>query len=185
LSWPDSRPEGFEWRCGDTLVRVHDWYRVPTFLSIPEKLARATRVLLPREGEKAGDWENGAPPALALTFLSASAIPLALPPTIARGFGWPALGLGVEGVNARFVRWLLQHLAGAAPGDAASAMPRDAAGAGSTATLVAPVPVPPAPARRVRGWVLCDYFADPRGAIVPLLLELNMHGRVAGEEGWP
>ena len=25
-TWPDSRKEGFEWTCKDTVVRTHDWY---------------------------------------------------------------------------------------------------------------------------------------------------------------
>ena len=36
-TWPDSRKEGFSWQCGETLFRIQDWYRVPTFLQIPEK----------------------------------------------------------------------------------------------------------------------------------------------------
>lgn len=35
--WPDSRKEGFTWDCADTKVRIQDWYRVKTFLSIPDK----------------------------------------------------------------------------------------------------------------------------------------------------
>jgi 1-phosphatidylinositol phosphodiesterase len=36
-TWPDSRPEGFTWDCAGTEVRTQDWYRVKTFLQIPEK----------------------------------------------------------------------------------------------------------------------------------------------------
>ena len=35
--WPDSRVEGFEWDCAGTTVRTQDWYRVPSFIQIPEK----------------------------------------------------------------------------------------------------------------------------------------------------
>jgi 1-phosphatidylinositol phosphodiesterase len=188
-TWPDSRPEGFTWTCAGTLVRVHDWYRVPTFLSIPEKLRRATRVLCPdafdprivsvdeacelppvtaptRKGYSPlymfappvpVSGKSNQPP-LAITFLSASAIPFALPPTIARGFGWPSIGMGVEGVNARFTRWCLRKLAGVDE-DHRRYDPR------------------------IRGWVLVDYFAEPSD-MVGLLIELNWRGRVAGEEGW-
>jgi 1-phosphatidylinositol phosphodiesterase len=27
--WPDSRRDGFEWQCKNTLVRTHDWYNIP------------------------------------------------------------------------------------------------------------------------------------------------------------
>lgn len=36
-TWPDSRRQGFEWDCEGTRFRIQDWYRVPTFLEIPEK----------------------------------------------------------------------------------------------------------------------------------------------------
>jgi 1-phosphatidylinositol phosphodiesterase len=175
-AWPDSAPEGFAWRCAGTPVRVHDWYRVPTFLSIPEKLRRATRVLCPdawadadEDVRPAAAWRrHGYAPlytaelpaprtdALGIAFLSASAIPFALPPTIARGFGWPRFGLGVEGVNARFTRWCLRKLAGAEEGRCDP---------------------------RIRGWVLMDFVAEPSD-MVGIMIELNWRGRVVGEEGW-
>jgi 1-phosphatidylinositol phosphodiesterase len=173
-AWPDSAPEGFAWRCAGTPVRVHDWYRVPTFLSIPEKLRRATRVLCPdawadEDVRPAAAWRrHGYAPlytaelpvrrtdALGIAFLSASAIPFALPPTIARGFGWPRFGLGVEGVNARFTRWCLRKLAGAEQGRCDP---------------------------RIRGWVLMDFVAEPSD-MVGIMIELNWRGRVVGEEGW-
>ncbi|KAL0564936.1 hypothetical protein V5O48_017101, partial [Marasmius crinis-equi] len=78
-TWPDSAREGFEWDCAGTTVRTHDWYSIPSFLSIPEKVELATRILVPPESK----------PTLSIAFLSASSFPLAAPPTIAQGFGWP------------------------------------------------------------------------------------------------
>jgi 1-phosphatidylinositol phosphodiesterase len=191
-AWPDSAPEGFAWRCAGTPVRVHDWYRVPTFLSIPEKLRRATRVLCPdawadadEDVRPAAAWRRyGYAPlytaelpvprtdALGIAFLSASAIPFALPPTIARGFGWPRFGLGVEGVNARFTRWCLRKLAGS---EDSAGRADDVGEAHSTgARRCNP---------RIRGWVLMDFVAEPSD-MVSIMIELNWRGRVVGEEGW-
>jgi 1-phosphatidylinositol phosphodiesterase len=164
-SWPDSRPEGFEWTCAGKRIRVQDWYRVPTFLSIPEKLRRATHVLTP-DGQSTGEKGHEA---LAIAFMSASAIPFALPPTIARGFGWPNLGMGVEGVNARLTRWCLRQLA--TDGE-------DEAYVDSEEW----VETPRQP--RLRGWVLLDFYDDPKKFLVPLMIEFNFKGRIAGEEGW-
>lgn len=50
-------------------------------------------------------------PTLNVSFFSAGAFPLALPPTVAKGFGFPAWKLGIEGVNARLGGWLLDQLA--------------------------------------------------------------------------
>ncbi|GJE87940.1 PLC-like phosphodiesterase [Phanerochaete sordida] len=152
-TWPDSKKDGFTWDCKNTVVRTHDWYNIPSFLSIPEKTQLATEILLPPPIDPPL-------PSLAITFFSASGFPLAFPPTIARGFGWPKVGLGVEGVNARVVRWLASMLGAA-----------DASGR---------VKDP-----RIRGWTLADFYADPEPALVPLLVECNFHGRVPGEEGWP
>jgi hypothetical protein len=170
-TWPDSDPEGFEWTCAGTRVRVQDWYRVPTFLSIPEKLRRATHVLTP-DGKANEEKDHEA---LAIAYMSASAVPFALPPTIARGFGWPNIGLGVEGVNARLTRWALGQLA----------MEDEAAIASCVQCkdweLFQRIFRQP----RVRGWVLLDFFKEPKDSLVPLLIELNFRGRAGGEEGWP
>lgn len=98
--WPDSAKDGFTWNCKDIVVRTHDWYAIPSFLAIPEKVALATAVLLPPPQE----------PTLSVSFFSAAAFPLAMPPTIAQGFGWPKFGFGVEGVNSRLGKWLLDML---------------------------------------------------------------------------
>ena len=100
-------------------------------------------------------------PSLAITFFSASSFPLAFPPTVARGFGWPKIGLGVEGVNARVGRWLMDQLASATQLDVEANQPP-----------------------RLRGWALMDYYQDPENALLPLLIECNFRGRVKGEEGW-
>ncbi len=59
-----------------------DRYNIPSFLSIPEKVALSTKILFD------GDELNSNP--LNITYLSAASIPLALPQTVARGFGWPS-----------------------------------------------------------------------------------------------
>ena len=99
-------------------------------------------------------------PSLAITFFSAASFPLAFPPTVARGFGWPKLGFGVEGVNARVSRWLLNMFSG----DSKELQGRQEP--------------------RIRGWALMDFYEDPERALVPLLIECNFRGRVPGEEGW-
>lgn len=125
-------------------------YNIPSFLYIPEKTDLATKILLPPPVDPPT-------PSLAISFLSASSFPLAFPPTIARGFGWPKLGFGVEGVNARAAKWLMQTLG---DGTQDSKEPR------------------------IRGWVLMDFYEDPEKALVPLLIESNFRGRVKDEEGW-
>jgi len=121
-------------------------------------------------------------PPLAISFLSAASFPLSLPPVVARGFGWPKLGLGVEGVNSRVGRWLLGILCGDTPPDLKNP--------GTEAIDLNKETQNPLSAEtrgpRVRGWVMMDYFAEPEsGGIVPLLVECNFHGRRPGEEGWP
>ncbi|KAH9939600.1 PLC-like phosphodiesterase [Amylocystis lapponica] len=156
--WPDSARTGFAWQCKDTLVRTQDWYNIPSFLSIPEKTALATAVLVRPRGA-----EPPAFPTLAISFFSASSVPFAFPPTIARGFGWPKFGLGVEGVNGRLGKWLLDMLGGDTQRDAEKA----------------------AEEARIRGWALLDFFEHPEdNAVVPLLVECNFRGRREGEEGW-
>lgn len=173
-AWPDSEKDGFTWTLKGTLVRTHDWYAratwtlmstasrlttthrysIPSFLSIPEKTELATQILLPPP--------NNPPfPVLNITYFSAASFPLAFPPTIAKGFGWPKWGFGVEGVNGRVGKWLLDQLSGDGEGKQGS---EDV---------------------RIRGWVFMDYYVEPEdGAVVPLLVECNYRGRKKGEEGW-
>jgi 1-phosphatidylinositol phosphodiesterase len=112
-------------------------------------------------------------PPLAISFLSAASFPLSLPPMIARGFGWPKLGLGVEGVNLRVGQWLLDILGG---GDDLK----------TEKTVLTENYMERSVEPRIRGWVFMDYFDEPEhDGVIPLLVECNFRGRVSGEEGWP
>ncbi|VDB96578.1 unnamed protein product [Peniophora sp. CBMAI 1063] len=151
-TWPDSAKEGFEWWCKDTMVRTQDWYSIPSFLDIPEKTALAVEVLKPPQ--------QAPMPVLSISFFSAAS-PLAVPPLVATGWGWPSIGLGVEGVNSRISRFLLRQL-------------------GMAARRVAPDEEPKAPTDEplIRGWTFIDFYRLPSGsAIVPLLVECNFIGR--------
>ncbi|KIM87478.1 hypothetical protein PILCRDRAFT_63700 [Piloderma croceum F 1598] len=184
--WPDSQKDGFEWNCGETLVRVSDWYAIPSFLNIPEKVAHAASILLPLHPPTSPAAPSQNQNTLSITFFSASSIPLALPPMIARGFGWPKWGLGVSGVNERVGRWLLSTFAGDAPNpDARSisrffnlntANPKKAQTIRKKGAIDEP---------RIRGWVYMDFYEDPvESGVIPLLVECNFRGRKLGEEGW-
>ncbi|KAF7353720.1 PLCXc domain-containing protein [Mycena venus] len=83
--WPDSEKGGFTWMCNDTVVRTNDWYHIPTFLSIPEKVVLASSVLEPQPSDKPGL-------VLPISYFSASSFPLAAPQTVSQGFGWPSWG---------------------------------------------------------------------------------------------
>ena len=124
-----------------------------------------------------------------LGFFSASSFPLAAPPTIAQGFGWPKYGLGVEGVNSRVGRWLLDKL-----GQTVQAMERD--DDPSDEEFEEKPPKKPVMAEeemyvvnvnaepRIRGWAFTDYYARPEASLVALMIECNYRGRKEGEEGW-
>ncbi|KAH8117630.1 PLC-like phosphodiesterase [Phellopilus nigrolimitatus] len=103
-TWPDSSKAVFEWTCKDTVVRTSDWYNITSILSIPEKMTLATSVLLP---PTPGGYTQ---PTLNVAFFSAGSVPLALPPTVAQGFGWPKWKLGIEGINSRLGKWLIDQL---------------------------------------------------------------------------
>ncbi|KAK2460643.1 hypothetical protein APHAL10511_007113 [Amanita phalloides] len=143
--WPDSEKEGFSWQCRETYVRTHDWYNISSFLAIPEKVTLAIEnLILDRQPPS---------PILPITYFSAASFPLAFPTVIARGFGWPEWGLGVEGVNSRLGRWLLESL-------------------GNRAANVDDKPS--ITDYMVRGWTLLDFYAEPESsAVVPLLIECN------------
>ncbi|WVO13141.1 hypothetical protein L204_100753 [Cryptococcus depauperatus] len=104
-TWPDSKREGFVWDCGGTPFRIQDWYRVKTFLEIPEKFEAIQRHLIPTL-----DSSPVLNPAFTLSYTTASNFPLSLPTLIAKGFGWPSWGLGVEGINSRLYRQLLEWM---------------------------------------------------------------------------
>jgi hypothetical protein len=80
-------------------------YRVPSFLSIPEKTQLSVELLLPPPA-------NVTQPVLSITYLSATSFPFATPSVVSTGFGWPSIGLGVEGVNSRVAHFLLVALRG-------------------------------------------------------------------------
>ena len=142
-------------------------YNIPSFLSIPEKTELATRILLPPS-------DNPPNPVLNITFFSAASFPLAFPPLVAKGIGWPRWGFGIEGVNGRVGLWLLNQLGG--PGTASESGNNDEQ-RDEVSRQVDDV--------RIRGWALMDYYAEPDyGAVVPLLVECNYRGRKRGEEGW-
>ncbi|KAF8164017.1 PLC-like phosphodiesterase [Pholiota molesta] len=165
-TWPDSQKEGFEWELKGTRVRTHDWYAIPSFFSIPEKVYLATKNLIPPTDTKQ--------PLLPITYFSAASFPLAFPPTIAQGFGWPKWGIGIEGVNSRLGAWLLDQLGGSIPASDTKAAQKDK----EKAISVAEEP-------RIRGWTFLDYYSQPEdGGIIPLLVECNYRGRKKGEEGW-
>lgn len=115
-------------------------------------------------------------PSLGITFFSAASFPLAVPPTMAQGFGWPKWGLGVEGVNSRIGKWLLDILSGSTH-SAFDERERDLEKneIDSGANYREP---------RIRGWVFMDFYEEPDDAIVPLLVECNFRGRLPGQEGW-
>jgi len=75
-------------------------YGIPSILSIPEKVQLSTEILRPSSDQ-----------ILSITYFSAASFPFAAPPVVAQGVGWPSFGLGIEGVNSRVGRWLLDRLA--------------------------------------------------------------------------
>ncbi|KZT20266.1 PLC-like phosphodiesterase [Neolentinus lepideus HHB14362 ss-1] len=164
-NWPDSEKMGFTWPCKNTLVRTQDWYAIPSFLSIPEKVELSTKILLSPE-------RNPPVPTLSITYFSAASFPLGLPPTIARGFGWPGVGLGVEGVNSRVGKWLLDMLSQDSRDHDCNDLEKGRGRSGTDGP-------------RLRGWAFIDFYTDPvEHGVVPLLVECNYRGRKTGEEGW-
>jgi 1-phosphatidylinositol phosphodiesterase len=140
-----------------TLLR----YAIPSFLYIPEKVSLATEFLIPPDGVR---------PTLSIVYTSASSFPWAAPKTIAQGFGWPKWGLGVEGVNSRVGRWILEALSSTS-GD-------NVEGEKYTEWNLS------LSEHRLRGWVLMDFYDRPEHDLVELLVECNFRGRQPGEEGW-
>ncbi|TDL27647.1 PLC-like phosphodiesterase [Rickenella mellea] len=164
-AWPDSEKFGFSWQCKDTLVRTHDWYAIPSFLAIPEKVERATRILVEAEPP------NNPPfPVLSISYTSAASFPLAMPPTVAKGFGWPQVGFGVEGVNSRVARWLLDAFSrDDTDGQLGKASSGEAEKFSKTLSTLEP---------KIRGWVFMDFYQEPvESGIIHLLVECNYRGR--------
>lgn len=99
-------------------------YEIYGFFNIPAKFSVVrTPSSSPRNSLSANDTPHmqladhlsasaHLPPAsnLTISFSSAASIPLAVPPLIANGFGWPRWGLGFRGVNDRLKDWLLDRL---------------------------------------------------------------------------
>lgn len=96
---------------------------------------------------------------LPISYFSASSFPLAAPQTVSQGFGWPSWGFGVEGVNTRIGKWVLDRLSEGAE-DSEKGEPR------------------------INGWTFIDYYEEPKNALVPLLVEFNFRGREVDEEKW-
>ncbi|KAI8454725.1 PLC-like phosphodiesterase [Phakopsora pachyrhizi] len=82
-------------------------------------------------------------PTWVITFLSASSPLLAFPVICAKGFGWPKMGLGIEGVNSRVSRWLVSR--------------RDEESEPSIKGVVC----------------LMDYYQSPKESLVSLLVDCN------------
>jgi 1-phosphatidylinositol phosphodiesterase len=85
-----------------------------------------------------------------LVFFSAGNVPLALPQTIALG------APGIDGVNARLGKWLLERLADDDPGKDQEK-------------------------KRIRGWPMMD-FCDVR--LMRMFVECNFMWRTNKQEGW-
>lgn len=142
-NWPDSAKYGFEWDCKEVVVKTHDWYAIPSFLAIPEKVSLSTQNLLLPSVEPSI-------PTLSISYFSAASFPFALPTIVARGFGWPSAGFGVEGVNSRVGTWLFDML--------------------SSGSVMKKGEMAP----RIRGWTFLDFYEEPEDqGIVPLLVECN------------
>jgi len=164
-TWPDSKEEGFEWWLKGTQVKTHDWYNIPSFLSIPEKSEKSSRIFLQ-------PVPSPSHPVLSLSFLSAASV-LAPPYIVACGFGWPSWHLGVEGVNSRVGKWILSRFS------TPSAM-EDVYNEKTSCLDEEEIKI------RLRGWCLMDFYLHPAElGLVSLLVECNYRGRQAGEEGWP
>ncbi|KAJ3815396.1 PLC-like phosphodiesterase [Lentinula aff. lateritia] len=202
--WPDSEKDGFTWECKDVHVRTHDWYAIPSFLYVPEKVSLATKFLLqpPTNGNDNND--HGKPdkrditstrPTLSLVYTSAASFPFAAPRPVAQGFGWPNWGFGVEGVNSRLGRWVLDALSSSL-GQTRTQIESKLFHA-SDADMKIGIGIDHEKIEfgslvgngwmtepRLRGWVLVDFYNQPEHSLVDLLVECNFRGRRPGEEGW-
>ena len=141
-------------------------------LALPEKAALCIQNLTPPPSDN---------PILGITFLSAAGGALSLPPFCALGFGWPSWGLGVEGMNTRVGKWLLGRLTSNNILQVEEERDRKSIESDeSDVGLLAkgdPYEAQDEKVRPVRGWVFIDYFAEPDGGLVSLLVENNFLGR--------
>jgi 1-phosphatidylinositol phosphodiesterase len=144
-------------------------YSIGSFLAIGEKAKLATMNMIPPTGLNQ--------PVLPITFFSAVNVPLALPPIVAKGIGWPDWGLGFYGVNTLLGKWLLEEIGTTTciNNRRQMALDRDLEKNEDSFTQEP----------RIRGWTLLDYYSEPGDSqVVPLLVECNFLGRRDGEEGW-
>jgi 1-phosphatidylinositol phosphodiesterase len=83
--------------------------------------------------------------------------------------------MGVEGMNARVTKWLINRLTSTRTrdSDSISEQGRWSTSDESAKLLESQEYDNPEPRLPVRGWVFMDYFSDPDGALVPLLVENN------------
>ena len=84
--------------------------------------------------------------------------------------------MGVEGINSRFIRWLLFQISSTAS-DIDDIEKGQVNEKGANSSLAEP---------RIRGWALLDFYTFPANSgLIDLLVECNYRGRTSGEEGWP
>jgi 1-phosphatidylinositol phosphodiesterase len=137
-------------------------YAIGSFLSIGEKAKLATMNLIPPTGLNQ--------PVLPITFFSAVNVPLALPPIVAKGLGWPDWGLGFYGVNALLGKWLLEEIGTTNCITRRKKTPVDMDLEKNDDSL--------SEEPRIRGWTFLDYYSEPGDSqVVPLLVECNFLGR--------
>jgi 1-phosphatidylinositol phosphodiesterase len=130
---------------------------------------------------------NHSNPLLDITYFSAASFPLAFPPMIALGFGWPKWGFRVEGINSRVRKWLLNTLA-----DEKAFQVEDISYQGSEKSEITGFSPETVNSHllgpKIRGWALMDFYdsenSEELGGVVPLLVECNFWGRTEGEAGW-
>ncbi|CED82869.1 E, plc [Phaffia rhodozyma] len=174
IDWPNSVQEGFQTTLpsrpagekrddseDDNWGRtfgVNDWYDINTILSIPEKTDTIQRTLCK---ESALDGH------IPLVFCSASSFPLAFPVTVARGFGWPRWGLGVQGVNDRMVGWLVERLAAGASRLNTKPKEKEKEERNMTANDDRKQS-----SQMIRGWILFDFYRSP-DILVDTVVALN------------
>jgi 1-phosphatidylinositol phosphodiesterase len=120
----------------------------------------ATAMLVPPESVKLTSK------LLNITYLSANSMWRAPPRSVALGFGFPRVRLGLEGVNVRVSRWLIQQLVGVGTvghGESTNEIQMHE-GKGEHAVAVS----------KISGWMLMDFFTEPKSCpIVPLFVEFN------------
>lgn len=111
-------------------------YDIGSIVKLPEKAILVERSLgLASPSEPSRPW--------LFTFLSASSLLFAFPNICAKGYGFPSLGLGVEGINSRIARWFT---------DGASVSPET---------------------KIKGAVVLVDFIEYPDNVLVPLLVDCN------------